>query len=95
MSKLTEVIAEKFRRYCLDHDLSVAVMPRANCVRIMDKVTIDPEIDITIYSRDNLDVNNITTIQYHVIVKQDDKGEVSFIDACKIIQEVVESVNVR
>lgn len=95
MSKTTESVADKFRRYCLDNGLQVAVIPRVECVRIVNKVTIDPDVDITIYPIEGVDASNISTPQYHVIVKQDDKKELSFIQACEVLTDVVDSLSVR
>lgn len=92
---IMEAVADKFRRYCLDYRLPVSVIPRNECVRIVDKVTIDPDIDITIYPKTELDIDNISSDQYQVIVKQDDRKEMSFTKACKIISEVVDELNVR
>lgn len=61
--------AELFRRYCLDYGIKVYVIPRMDCIRIVDRVDFNPDIDITIFLEKDANINNRAAKQYQVRIK--------------------------
>lgn len=80
---------QKIRRWMLDNSIPASVIPRTDCIRIMNRVDYDPEINITIYLEQNASADNEVAKQYSVRVVDKQYDPMSFTELCALIKKVV------
>lgn len=86
--------ANLFRRYCLDYGIQLFVIPRLECIRIVDKVDYEPDIDITIFVEKNADINNRAAKQYQVRIKDGNLEPMSYAQVIATISSEYEKQNI-
>lgn len=82
---IKEVCSALTRKF-VDYNLQVNVIPRTNCIRIVDQVKIDPTIDYSIFPDEKDFIpTNLSNSQYSVYEGSESKGVISFNEIVDIV----------